>query len=254
MRRRRHQVEDMPLLEHLKALRKVLLISAYAIAIGTALGWFASDLVYRFLAEPVVEIGNVDFITTTPMEPVMVKLKVSVIVGIIIAAPVLFWQIWSFLLPALKKNERKYLYFMVPSSVLLFLGGAAFCFFVVLPVGLRFLLSAGGGSLDVTPLLSKSAYLDFIITLFLSFGLVFQMPIILLLLIKLGYLSPKTLAKYRKYAFLTIIVIAVVISPTPDLMTQMLMALPMYFLYEISIWLGILIGRKKKKTEAAAEQ
>lgn len=108
--------------------------------------------------------------------------------------------------------------------------------------------------MDVTPLLSKSAYLDFIITLFLSFGLVFQMPIILLLLIKLGYLSPKTLAKYRKYAFLTIIVIAVVISPTPDLMTQMLMALPMYFLYEISIWLGILIGRKKKKTEAAAEQ
>jgi sec-independent protein translocase protein TatC len=254
MRRRKRQVEDMPLLEHLKALRKVLLISAYAIAIGTALGWFASDIVYTYLAKPVVEIGNVNFITTTPMEPIMVKLKVSVIVGVIIAAPVLFWQIWSFLLPALKHNEKKYLYLMVPSSVLLFAGGAAFCFFVVLPVGLKFLLFAGGGTLNSTAFLTKTSYLDFIITLFLSFGLVFQMPILLLLLIKLGYLSPKTLAKYRKYAFLAIVVIAVIISPTPDLMTQMLMALPMYLLYEISIWLGYLVVRNKNKAEVPAKQ
>lgn len=254
MRRKKRQNVEMPLLDHLKELRKVLLISAYAIAFGTIIGWIFSDFAYRFLAQPMVGISEVAFITTTPMEPIFVKLKVSLVLGFLVALPIVVWQIWSFILPALKKNERKYLYFIVPSSIILFVGGAAFSFYFVLPVGLKFLLFAGGGAVESTPFVTKSSYLNFILTFILSFGLVFQLPIVLILLIRLGFLSPATLAKHRKWAFFLIVVLAVIISPTPDLLTQLLMAGPMYMLYELSIWLGYLAVRSRNKELAKAKQ
>jgi len=247
VRRRKIKNAEMALLGHLKELRKVLLFSAFAIAFGTIIGWVFSDQGYRILAEPLLNNSTVEFITTTPMEPVLVKIKISLAIGIIVAVPILFWQIWSFILPALKKKERKYLYYIVPSSVILFLGGAAFTYFFVLPVGLKVLLTIGGGAVQSTPFVTKSSYLNFILTFLLSFGLVFQLPVVLVLLMRLGVVSARTLARYRKYALLIIVVLAVIISPTPDLMTQLLMAGPMYLLYELSIWLGYIAGRKREK-------
>jgi len=181
------------------------------------------------------------------MEPMLVKIKVSMFIGVVLALPVLLWQIWSFILPALNQNERKYLYYIVPSSLLLFIGGAALCFYVVLPVGIKFLLFAGGGGVQSTPFVTKTSYLGFILTFLLTFGLVFQLPIVLLILIRIGVLSPQTLAKKRRWAILVIVIIAAVVSPTPDLFTQLLMAGPMYLLYEISIWLGYLVVRRREK-------
>jgi sec-independent protein translocase protein TatC len=185
------------------------------------------------------------------MEPMLVKLKVSLFVGVALALPVLMWQIWSFVLPALKQNERKYLYIIVPSSVLLFLAGTALCFYLVLPIGIKFLIYAGAGGVQSTPFLTKTSYLAFLLTFLLTFGLVFQLPIVLLILIRIGLLSPKTLAKNRRWAILAIVIIATVISPTPDLFTQFLMAGPMYLLYEISIWLGYLVARRREKDLAS---
>lgn len=250
MRRRPHKDGNLPLLGHVLALRKVLVISAYAVAIGSMIGWFFSDLAFAYLARPVTFLEDIRFITTTPMEPILVKMKVSMFIGFALALPVLMWQIWSFVLPALKQNERKYLYIIAPSSVLLFLGGAALCFYGVLPIGIKFLIYAGGGALDSTPFVTKTSYLSFLLTFLLTFGLVFQLPIVLLILIRLGILSPKTLAKKRRWAILTIVILSVMISPTPDIMTQLLMAGPMYFLYEISIWLGYLVARKRDKSLA----
>lgn len=250
MRRRPRGDVNLPLMEHVKVLRRVLIISAYAIALGTVIGWFLSDWGYAFLARPVLLLSKVSFITTTPMEPVLVKVKVALVIGVVFALPVLMWQIWSFILPALKQNERKILYLIVPSSVLLFIGGAAFCFYMVLPVGIKFLLLAGSGGVPSTPLLTKTSYLSFLLTFLLTFGLVFQLPIVLLILVRIGLVSPKTLAKKRRWALFIIIILAAVLAPTPDLFTQALMAGPMYLLYEISIWLGYLVVRKKK--EAAA--
>ncbi|MDP4126753.1 MAG: twin-arginine translocase subunit TatC [Bacillota bacterium] len=248
MRRRKQQLnEAMPLMEHIKALRKVLVISAYAIAFGTIVGWFISDLTFTYLANPVTQLKGITFITTTPMEPILVKLKVSMFVGIVIALPIILWQIWGFVLPALKQNERKYLYVIVPSSLLLFLAGAALCFFVVLPIGIKFLLFAGSGGVQSTPFVTKTSYLSFLLTFLLTFGLVFQLPIVLLILIRIGLLSPKTLAKKRRWAVLAIVILAAVVAPTPDLLTQLLMAGPMYLLYEISIWLGYLVARRREK-------
>ena len=247
MRRRPRKDSNLPLLEHVLALRKVLLMSAYAVVFGSIIGWFLSDLTFAYLAGPVTLLEDIKFITTTPMEPMLVKIKVSMFIGITIALPVLLWQIWSFVLPALKQNERKYLYFIVPSSFLLFLAGAALCFYVVLPIGIKFLLYAGGGALQSTPFVTKTSYLSFIITFLLTFGLVFQLPIVLLILIRIGVLTPQALAKKRRWALLGIIILAVVISPTPDLVTQFLMAGPMYLLYEISIWMGYLVVRRRDK-------
>jgi Twin arginine targeting (Tat) protein translocase TatC len=249
VRRRKQQLNEanLPLMEHIKALRKVLVISAYAIAFGTIVGWFISDLTFTYLATPVTRLKDITFITTTPMEPMLVKLKVSLFVGIVIALPIVLWQIWSFVLPALKQNERKYLYIIVPSSLLLFIAGAALCFYVVLPIGIKFLLFAGGGGVQSTPFVTKTSYLSFLVTFLLTFGLVFQLPIVLLILIRIGLLSPRTLAKKRRWAILAIVVLAAVVAPTPDLLTQFLMAGPMYFLYEISIWLGYLVARRREK-------
>lgn len=250
MRRRVREDANMPLLEHIAALRKVLIISAYAIAIGTAIGWWASDRVYAYLAQPITHLGKVLFITTTPMEPILVKLKVSLVVGVVCALPIILWQIWSFILPALKDNERKSLNLIVFSSLFLFLAGAAFCFYLVIPIGIKFLLFVGGGSVQSTPFVTKTSYLNFIIIFLITFGLAFQVPIVLLVLIRVGILTPKMLAKKRRWAILIIIILAAIISPSPDLLSQGLMAAPMYFLYEISIWLGYLVARKREKALA----
>ena len=253
MRRRKRQLNEanLPLMEHLKALRKVLVISAYAIALGSIIGWFVSDQVFAFFARPVLQLEGIKFITTTPLEPMLVKLKVSVVTGMTLALPVLMWQIWSFILPALKQTERKYLYIIVPSSVLLFLGGAALCFFIVLPLGIGFLMFVGGGAVESTPFLTKTSYLSFLLAFLMTFGLVFQLPIVLLILIRIGLLSPQTLAKKRRWAVLGMVILAVVVSPTPDLVTQLLMAGPMYLLYEISIWLGYLVARRRDRDLAS---
>lgn len=243
----------MPLMEHIKALRRVLIIAAYAVAAGTVIGWFLSDQGFAFLARPLLDVNRTLFITTTPLEPVLVKIKVSVVIGIVIALPVLMWQLWAFILPALKKNERKYLYLLVPSSIVLFLAGASFCFFVVLPIGIKFLIYAGGHAVPATPFVTKTSYLNFILTFLLTFGLVFQLPIILLVLIRVGVLTPRALAKKRRWALLIIIVLAATFAPTPDLFTQGLMAVPMYMLYEVSIWLGYLVAHKRKKALAQKE-
>lgn len=247
MRRRKREDQNMPLMEHIHALRRVLVYAALGIALGTIIGWVYSDQVFRYLAQPAVNLQGVNFITTTPMEPVMVKLKISLVVGIAIALPIIVWQLWSFILPALKQNERKYLYIIMPSSLLLLIGGAAFAYYLVVPMGMKFLLYIGIESVQTTAFLTKTSYLSFILSFIITFGLVFQMPVVLLLLIRLGLISPKTLAKKRKWAFFGIVVAAMLVSPTPDLMTQGLMVVPMYLLYEISIWLGYLVVRNREK-------
>jgi len=249
MRRRKRSLDEgnLPLMEHIMALRKVLVIAAYAVALGTVIGWFVSDQTFAYLATPVTQLKTIMFITTTPMEPLLNKLKVAMFVGVALALPVILWQIWSFVLPALKQNERKYLYYIVPSSVLLFLGGAALCFYMVMPIGVKFLLFSTGGGVQSTPFVTKTSYLSFLLTFLLTFGLVFQLPIVLLILIRLGVLSPQTLAKQRRWAILAIVIAVAIVSPSPDLLTQVLMAGPMYLLYEISIWLGYLIARRREK-------
>jgi sec-independent protein translocase protein TatC len=245
VKRKAQQSAEMPLWDHLKALRKALLVSAYAVAAGTVGGWALSGHVFRILAAPVESVG-VPLISIGVMEQLMVKLKLSLIAGVIIAAPVVIWQLWSFILPALTKSEKKMVYLVAVPSILLFACGVAFAFYVVLPLCLKFLFFIGNDVVD-TVQSAIGDYLGFVTAFLITFGCVFQLPIVLLVLIRLDIVSPAALGKYRKYAFFIIVVVAVILSPTPDLATQALMVTPMYLLYEMSIWLGYLVIRRRRK-------
>jgi sec-independent protein translocase protein TatC len=240
------QEKSMSLIEHLTELRKVLIVSAYAIAVGAVIGWLVSEPLFGYLTKPVATLAGTKFVTTTITEPVMVKLKVAVLAGILLAIPVVSWQIWSFVLPALKNNERKYVYIVVPCSILLFIGGAAFAFYVVLPIGLKFLLFVSSG-VSYTPLITQSSYLSFLLTFLLAFGAVFELPVVLLILVRMGIITPQWLSKNRRYAIFFIVVAAAIFSPTPDIPSLLLMSAPMYLLYEISIWLSYIVAKRRKK-------
>ncbi|HWJ03060.1 MAG TPA: twin-arginine translocase subunit TatC [Verrucomicrobiae bacterium] len=236
----------MTLIQHLAELRRVLVVSAFAIVVGTIAGFAVSEHMFGYLTKPVASLAGTKFVTTSITEPIMVKLKVSVMAGILLALPVIAWQIWSFVLPALKKNERKYVYIIVPFSVLLFLGGAAFAFYMVMPVGIKVLLFVNSGVV-YEPLITQSSYLSFLLTFLLSFGAVFELPVVLLLLVRMGIITPRWLGKNRRYALFAIVVIAAFVSPTPDIPSLLLMSGPMYLLYEASIWLSYLVTRRRQK-------
>jgi len=201
--------------------------------------------------KPVVSIQ-----TLTPTEGLMVKLKMSMVIGIFVMAPIIFWQLWSFLLPALKRSEKKYVYRVVPWSVILFLGGAAFCFFMVLPLCLDFFITLNQEGIGISSdnIWTVNFYVNFILTFVLSFGLFAELPVVLLALIGWGILSPRALAKARKYAFFIIVLAAVIISPTPDLATLGFMIVPVYALYEVSIWIGRVMVKRKARRERLAEE
>jgi sec-independent protein translocase protein TatC len=176
------------------------------------------------------------------------NLKVSFVAGLMLSLPVMFHQLWKFISPGLLPKERRYVIPFIFSATGLFLFGAAFCFFIVLPLAMGFLLTYKVGDF-LMPMLSVGQYVDFCLKFILSFGAVFELPIIIIFLTKMGIVTPKTLAKNRKYAVLIAFVLAAFLTPTPDAFNQILMALPIILLYEIGIWISPLFVKKEAKTE-----
>jgi len=233
--------KPMTIIEHLNDLRKALIISIIAWFLCTLAAYFGfRDEIFRLISLPIDRLG-LDLVILTPFEGFMVKLKAAMFAGTLFALPVILWQVWTFILPALHTHERRYLLIIVPISLVLFLGGAAFSYFTVLGVALRFLIiTAGEGFI---PMLGASKYLSFVLAVLLPFGLVFQLPLISLFLTRIGLVTYKFLSGKRKYALLLSFIIAAVLTP-PDVFTQIMMALPMILLYEISIWISWLAKRK----------
>lgn len=224
----------MTLVEHLDELRRRLLISLATILIATCLAFWKVKEIAAYLAKPV---GHLVFLS--PVEAFMAYLKLAFFVGLFISSPIVIFQIWQFVSTGLTEKERKTFIFYFPFSIALFLSGAAFAFFIVIPWALKFLIDFAGP--NVLPMLSISKYISFVVVLLLMFGVVFELPIAILLLTKLGIVSPAGLRKNRKYAILLIFIVAAVLTPTPDAFTQLLMAIPLIFLYELSIWLSKLV-------------
>ncbi len=236
-------MEDKPmsLLEHLDALRRVLIISLISILPGAVAGWYIREEILRVLVRPVKTMGY-DLVFIGATEAFTAQLKIAVIAGLLIALPVIMYQVWKFVLPALHVHERRYIITFVPVSVLLFAGGILFAYYTVFNYAVRFLLSFGGDGL--TPMLSLSKYLSFSIWFLLPFGVIFELPLVVVALARLGLVTPRFLATKRKWAFLAVFVIAAVVTPTTDMLTQAVMALAMYLLYEVSIWLSYLVRPK----------
>ena len=228
---------SMSLIKHLEELRMRLIRSLIAIAVGSCIAYYFVDDIMHYLAQPV---GKLYFMQ--PSEAFFTYLKVAVVAGFLLALPVVFYHVWRFFLPALTSRERAVLGIVVPTSVLLFFAGLAFSFFLVMPAGIRFFMGFGGSDLEA--LFSIDKYFDFVITFILPFGFVFELPLIITILGKIGILTSEFLKKYQRVIIFLSFVVGAIITPTPDIFTQSMIALPMIALYEVGYWIVKYILKK----------
>ncbi|MDI6800893.1 MAG: twin-arginine translocase subunit TatC [Thermodesulfovibrionales bacterium] len=258
--------EKMPLTEHLGELRKRIVVSLTVIIIAFVVSFTYSENIFRGLMFPLKY--NLDFsvrnmyvqfvpqdklpdtklVFLGPAEAFWMNLKIAFVAGIILSLPVIFHQLWKFIAPGLMPKEKRYVLPFIFVATGLFLIGASFCFLIVLPFAMSFLLTYKVGDF-LMPMLSVGQYVDFCLKFILAFGAVFELPIVIVFLTKMGIVTPRTLAKNRKYAVLIAFVLAALLTPTPDAFNQLLMAVPIILLYEIGIWISPLFV--KKKTESS---
>lgn len=220
----------MTVMGHLRELRQRLFWSAL-IFVGMAV---LSFIFIQYFVDIVLGLSpQFDFVYLSPSELITSYMKLAVILGLVFASPFILWQIWSFIQPGLTKEEDRAALSAVVAGFLFFLIGAAFCFFVILPITLHFLYDFNG-SKQITATISFDRYMTFIFGMLVAFGAVFEMPVLSYLLSRLGILKPKLLVKGRKYAIVLVFLIAAFITP-PDVLSQFMTAIPMLGLYELSI-------------------
>lgn len=229
---------------HLEELRKRLLISIIAFVSATILCFIFSKELIDFLIEPLQKSQNAELFFHKPYDAFLTHLKVSGLVGLILSSPVLFSQAWLFLTPGLYPNERKLIFPLIFVSVLLFLIGASFAFFVVIPIGLHFLLSFQTEGLR--PLLGIGPYFSFVVGMVISFGVLFDFPVVILGLVKLGVVKSSALARLRKVIIVGIFILAAILTPSPDPVSQLCLALPLILLFEVSLWIAKFMEKTKK--------
>lgn len=221
-----------PLLVHLMALRRVLIVSAAAVAIAFVLVFYvAIEKLMAWIIGPIADRG-IEIIYTAMSEALVTKFKVAIVAAIILASPVIIWQVWSFIKPALYPKEKKTFRGLFLVALLLFLLGVAFCYLAVYTLAVDFFLVAGDNL--ATPMLSIDKYVSFLFGFIVPFGLAFQLPVALYLTTRMGLTDYKMLASKRKFVILGIFVLAAVLTP-PDVVSQVALGLPMILLYEIGI-------------------
>ncbi|HCC69483.1 MAG TPA: twin-arginine translocase subunit TatC [Nitrospiraceae bacterium] len=253
--------EKMPLTSHLDELRKRIIVLLIAISIGFGVCFYYSEsifnlltlplrntlvlsLKYPFIALKASENPALNLVFLTPTEALWTHIKIAIVSGVIMALPVIFYEIWRFISPGLLQKEKKYAIPFVILVTALFLLGAFFCFVFVLPFALNFLLTYKTEGLQ--PMISVGRYVDFCLKFILAFGVIFEIPVVIVFLTKTGIVSTKFLAKNRKYAVLLAFIIAAFLTPTPDAFNQTLMAAPIVLLYEVGILASKLLGGRKK--------
>ncbi|MFN3599294.1 MAG: twin-arginine translocase subunit TatC [Aquificaceae bacterium] len=242
----------MPLTEHLRELRSRLIKSILAFLVGTGIAFYFASYIFEILKEPVKRsYPKVELITLSPTEPLFILLKISVVFGFILSLPVILYQLWRFVEPALYPNEKRLIVPLTFFSIVLFLLGGAFSYFVALPMALKFLLGIGLSQLQATPFLSVNLYISFLLKMIIGFGIAFELPVVIYLLQRAGVVSEAQLKAFRKYFIVIAFVAGALIAP--DVTTQVLMAIPLILLYEISLWVGK-IGRKKEKSLQVVKQ
>jgi sec-independent protein translocase protein TatC len=256
-----------PLMEHLTELRKCLIRAALAFIVGLFACFFVAEYILNFLAEPIADIlrnrGEVaQLIFTAPQEKFFVLIRISVIFGLAVSSPVIGYQLWRFVAPGLYKAEKNaFLPFIVASPVL-FMLGAAFAHFIVSPLALNFFIGYADIMPTVTALITGTEFdpadnalktrflgsvretLDVVLKFIMAFGICFQLPVLLTLMGKAGLVSAEGLRNVRKFAIVGILILAGIVTP-PDVVTQVILFVVVYGLYEISIWLVVYVERKR---------
>lgn len=225
--------QKFTILEHLEEMRQRLTKTVIGVAITTIVSFIFTRQLLLILKQPA---GDITFITTGPTEGFSTYFKVAFYSGLALATPVILYQAVMFLTPGLTKHERRYVRYLLPGALFCFVLGVVFAYYVALPPALRFLIPFIQEI--ATPQIKIGEYISFVMTLIFGIGAVFETPIVIFFLAKLHIVNYKMLSKNRKYALLGAFVVAAIITPTPDPVTQSLVAIPLLLLYEAGIWLA----------------
>lgn len=239
---------SMGLLDHLNELRRRLVRAVIAAAIGFGFCWAFVDQLFGIVMRPLMAAlpaGTHAQYTTLP-EAFFTRMEIAFVAGFFLASPAIFYQIWAFVAPGLYDEEKKYIIPIAFISALFFTAGGLFCYFSVFPFAFNFFISYSTPEIMMTPKVSD--YLSFVLKLIFAFGLIFEMPIFTLFLSRLGILTAAMMRRGRRYAIVAIFILAAILTP-PDVISQLLMACPMLILYEISIGVAVIFGRKPRGEE-----
>ncbi|NLI32240.1 MAG: twin-arginine translocase subunit TatC [Deltaproteobacteria bacterium] len=238
----------LPFTEHLHELRKRLIACVVAVFLGFIISYNFAEQLFQILCKPWLEAlpkdQTVKLIATAPHEAFFTYMKVSFIAGVGLAVPVMLFHIWRFIAPGLYEHEKRALIPVVFFSSFFFLGGALFGYFCVFPYGFRFFASFATDY--ITPMITTREFLRFSTKLLLGFGIVFELPIFAFFLAKLGLITAPLMRRMRKVAVVVIFIVAAALTPGPDVFSQLMMAGPLLILYEISVWIVHIFGRKSK--------
>ncbi len=233
---------EMTFLEHLEELRWRIIYSLIGIVIGTIIAWLCIDfLIDKVLLIPAKHAGF-KLQNLRPFGQLFIYFQVAIIVGLIISIPNVFYQLWKFISPALKENERKYVTSIVVFTTFCFACGVAFAYLVMLPLTLKF--AAQFGSVTIANNFSIDEYFSIVLSVILGAGLVFELPMLSFFLSKIGILKPSIMRKYRRHAIITILIFAAILTPGTDPVSQVILAIPLVILYEISILVSKISQKK----------
>jgi len=245
---------EMPFLDHLEELRWRIIWSLGALVVGVIVGFFVvlNWNVLEWLQAPIVPfLHGHKLVVTHPGEGFGIMLQTAVVIGTVIALPVIIYQVWLFLSPALHRHEKKVVIPVIIGSVFLFVCGAALAWFFVLPMTLRFLFSFADRAFE--EMIKVDEYFGFVLTLVLAMGAVFELPIVILMLTALGLVNPRFLSKFRRHAMVASYIAASIITPGDLVYTSVILTIPLYLLYEVSIVLSYVVFRKREKKRLAEE-
>jgi sec-independent protein translocase protein TatC len=238
----------MPLGDHLREFRRRFVRALAAVAAGAIVGYLVFPDLVDFLLRPycaaIDPSAPCDLIVLSPLDPFFVRLRTAFVLGLFVGGPVIFYQAWRFVTPGLTRRERRYALPFVILSQLMFTAGLAFAYWVI-PRGLSILLSLGGDG--IRPLLGATEYLSFLLAMGLAFGIVFELPLVLIFLTLAGVVSSQGLRSVRRYAIVGNVVAAAIITPTVDAVTLLFVAGPMIVFYEVAIGVAWLIERTRAR-------
>ncbi len=233
---------DFPFLNHLEEFRRRLIICLAALAIAAFGSFFFSRQILEFLTEPLKRHQEVSLYFQTPYEAFLVHVKAALTAGVLFSVPVWMTQLWYFVAPGLYEKERRTIIPLIFISLMLFLTGCAFAYYLVIPAGLDFLLAFGSQTLK--PMLTVGPYVSFFLGMILACGALFDFPIVMIGVVKLGIVSADALAKARKLAIVIIFIVAAIVTPSPDPFSQILLAVPLCLFFEISLLICRRIERR----------
>lgn len=238
--------QELTVVEHMEELRKRLFFVAIFFVMALFAGFYSAKPIIRYIQRSDLA-ASFTLNAFSPGDPLTVYLQVTFIVAAVIVSPILLYQLWAFITPGLHETERKATLKYIPYAFILGIGGMAFAYFVLFPFIMRFMMDLSG-DLEITPTIGINQFFSFLLKLIVPFGILFQLPVVTLFVSRLGLINPKLMIKFRKYAYFVLIVISVLLAP-PDLVSNIIIAIPLFILYEVSIVISRMGYRKYEVAE-----